>query len=182
MKLLPYLYAFAIIIVLLAYYLTKINLIWSIGYLVMLLISTLTPKRLKYDVVLALIFMGLATFAVYSGLTSFAYIATSLLIIVSGLPGIILYAVAVSFFHSYSLIAAITLIPTSILTLIIIIHIIKFILDRLLFVAFFMPFVDILPFLIDAALVLALTYLTFQNSPVLYSTIQSGVNSLIHII
>jgi hypothetical protein len=182
MTLMTYLYAFAAIGVVVLYVFFGVNLIWAIGYLVILLIVGIMPKKITVEAIVAAILIGAGLFSASIGQSSVSTIVTAFLILAAGVPGIAVYLVTTTFFGGYSTVHIISILPASIGIILLILHIVRYILTRIIFVTFWIPILDLLPIIIDAIIIIVMAYLTFTNAAVIYPIIQSGVTNLVKLI
>ncbi len=182
MKLLDYIYGLGLFAVIGAYAFLHINVIWVVGYLIILLVADLMPKQILIESLIGIVLVGGSLFFALSGQSTIAVLASSFLLITAGLPGIIIYTVTTVVFHGYSAVQTITLVSTAVLIILIILHVARFILNRILFVTFYIPIVDFLPLIIDAIIIIAMVYLTVGAGSPFYNTLQNGVNFLVKLI
>lgn len=181
MAMLNYIYILGILGVIFLYAFVHVNAVWLIGYLVILLIANLMPKKLKWEIILGGGFIAGAAGAAFAGQSAIGSLVAAFSLLATGLPGTLLYAGVTLVLHSYSAVQAITLVSGEILLIIVVIQVVRLFLTKVLFVTFWIPILDIIPIIIDAALIVAMVYLTIGtgNGSVLYNTIQSGVNAFI---
>ena len=182
MRFLDCIYLLGLLGVVVAYAFLHVNIIWVVGYLIILLVADLMPKRIFTESFIAIALVAAAIFLALVGQTTIAVLASSFLLITAGLPGIIIYTITTVFFHSYSPVSAITLVSEGALIILIILHLVRFVLTRILFITFYVPILDSIPIIIDAAIIIAMVYLTIGAGSPLYHTIQTGVNYLIKLI
>ena len=182
MRLLDIVYVIGLLGVIAAYAFLHINVIWVVGYLIILLVADLMPKRILTESLIAIVLFGVALFLALSGQSAIAVLVSAFLLIAAGLPGIIIYAIVTVFFHGYSPVQAITLVSEGILIILIVLHIVRFILTRILFVTFYIPIINFIPLIIEAGIVIAMVYLTISAGSPFYNTLQHGVNFLVKLI
>ena len=182
MALMNYLYAFSIFGIVLLYAFFGVNLVWTIGYLVILLIVGIMPKKTSVEAIIAAILIGAALFSASVGQSNLSTIATAFLMLATGVPGIAVYLVTTTFFGGYSTVQAIAILPTFIAVILLILHIVRYILTRIIFVTFWMPVLDLIPIAIDAVIIIVMAYLTFTHAATLYPVVQNSVNYLIKLI
>ena len=181
MRALDYVYSFGIIGTIFAYVALHLNAIWLIGYLLILLIADLVPKKLKSEIIIALLLLGAALAAAFYGQGSVSAILSAFLLLATGLPGALMYGVVTLGLHSSSTVQAMTLVSESTLLIILIIQVIRLVLTKIFFVTFWIPVLDIIPILIDAAIIIVMVYLVIGTGggSVLYTVIQNGVRAVL---
>ncbi len=179
MKLLLYLYIFGIFIIIALYAFLQINFIWLLGYLLILLFAELVPKKIIIESVVALALLGLSLFIVSSNASQYASLPISFLLISTGLPGVLVYTATTLLFQGSKAVAEITLLSSGMVLLLIGLHAVKFIINRILWPIFFIPVIDLLPIIIDLAVVIAMSYIVFTHVQTLYPTVQKFVDLII---
>ncbi len=181
MRILSYIYIFGMIGVILAYTALHINILWVFGYLLVLFFANLVPKKLKAEIIVAVILLGVTIAATSIGQSAISDIAGAFLLLATGLPGALIYSGVMIGLHSNAQIQAITLVSESTLVIILVLQVLRFVLTKVFFVSFWIPIVNIIPILVDTAIIVAITYLVIGtgNGSVLYNVIQKAVNSVL---
>ncbi len=179
MKFLNYLYAASIVIILVIYAVTRINIVWLVGYLIILLATNLVQKKIFIQVVTAFAILAITVYVASIGSLSIAALLTAFLMVSTGLPGIISYAFVVfaNFFliKSPLLSSTIGVVPYYILVLLIILHLVKHFSDKLLKAIWFIPVIDLAPLIFDIAITFIMSFLIFTHIAQLYPAVQSIV-------
>lgn len=181
MKILNYFYVFGIIGAIVLDIAFKIDVLWIVGYLLILFVAGLVPKKLKIELIVSAVLLTAAIIAALSGQGSISDMIAAFLLLASGLPGAVLYGTTTILLHSNSVIQSMTLVSESAFFIILLLQVARLVLIKVFFVSFWIPVVDIIPILVDTALIIGMTYLTIGtgNGSVLYLVIQNGVNSLL---
>ncbi len=182
MKLLSIIYLLAIFIVIFLYKFSSINLIWVLGYLIILLLSGLIPKKLNIQLIISIIILT-GLILLYKN-DQISTVLSAFLMLISGLPGIILYTV-VYLTNQYiikSTIISSALAGLSILTLVflIILHALKTFFDKLVKYTWFLLGIDLIPIIVDLVITIIMTYLVFSHISTLYPIVQNWINNLIN--
>ncbi len=180
MRLLSYLYAFAIFGVFAAYWLLNINVIWLEGYLIVLFLINIVPKKIRFQIVFAVVVAVTAAVLSYYGQPSAAKILTAILILTAGIPGILTYAFMSFLFSNIPAVGQLVLIPETILLILVAVHAVKYIVDRVMIVTIFLPIFDLVPMVVDIILTLVMAYFVFTYSSTLYPVVQAGANYFAH--
>lgn len=182
MRLLSVLYVIAIIAVLVIYTVGKIDFIWLLGYLIILLATSLVPKKIFIQIIVALSILAVTVYLMSAGFPSIATLLTAFLMVSTGLPGIISYAAVLlaNYFLIRSPLLASTIgaIPYYILLLLIGLHLIKHFSDGILKSIWFIPIIDLIPLIFDIAITILMSVIIFTHVAQLYPAVQSGVNYL----
>ncbi|MBE5728415.1 hypothetical protein IHE51_00975 [Candidatus Parvarchaeota archaeon] len=179
MKMLVYVYLIGIFVIISLYAFLQINLIWLVGYLLILLFAELVPKKIIIESVVALALLGLSLLIVGSGSSQYAPLPISFLLISTGLPGIIVYTATTMLFQGSKAVAEITLLSSGMVLLLIGLHAVKFIINRVLWPILLIPIIDLLPIIIDLVVVIAMSYIVFTHVQTLYPTVQNFVKLII---
>lgn len=180
MKLLNLIYFLGIFGIIILYLATGINLIWALGYLIILLLVGLVPKKFSVQTIIAFVLL-IAIILLYKS-TEIATVLSALLMLVSGLPGIIVYTIAYvingGFLKNPLISNALAGISLMTLIFLIILHILKAFFDKLIKFTWFLFGIDIIPIVIDIIITLVMSYLVFTHVSTLYPTIQGWINNL----
>jgi hypothetical protein len=174
-------YTLGIIAIVILYYLTKINLIWLLGYLLILLASDIVPKRVVAESIIAFVLLAVALGAAYYGSLTIVPIIVSFLILATGIPGMVVYSIVVLALGSYSLIHAIAMISMAVIVILLALHVVKYLFTRATFVVAFIPGLNLIVFIIDIALTVAMVFIVFSSTSSIYPAVQNGVNYLLGI-
>jgi len=178
MKTLAYLYA-AGIVVLIILYIFNVNFIWVVGYLLILLLAEIVPRRVLIEGVVAMILLAISLLVAVSRASQYSSLPVSFLLISTGLPGIIVYSIVIVLFQSSKAVSEIAILSSGTVLLLIGLHTAKFILDRILRPMLFIPILNVLILVINLAITLAMSYLVFSHVQALYPAVQGLVNLLV---
>ncbi|MEM3191466.1 MAG: hypothetical protein QW292_05105 [Candidatus Parvarchaeota archaeon] len=157
----------------------KVNLIWAAGYLLILLFAELIPKRIIVEGIFALAMLGVSLLIVTSSLSAYAPLPISFLLISTGLPGVIVYAAVTLLFQGIKSVAEITVLSGGMVLLLVGLHAVKFIINRILWPVLLIPIIDLVPIIIDLAVTIAMIYIVFVHVQTLYPAVQGIVNAFV---
>ncbi|MBE5728741.1 hypothetical protein IHI25_00225, partial [Candidatus Parvarchaeota archaeon] len=82
-------------------------------------------------------------------------------------------------FQGSKAVAEITLLSSGMVLLLIGLHAVKFIINRVLWPILLIPIIDLLPIIIDLVVVIAMSYIVFTHVQTLYPTVQNFVKLII---
>lgn len=179
MKLLLYVYALGLLFIVAMYAFFKVDMVWAAGYLLILLFAELVPKRIVAEGAAALGLLGVSLFAVASNLSAYAPLPIAFLLISTGLPGIIVYAAVTLLFQGVKSVAEITVLSGGIVLLLVGLHAVKFIINRVIWPILLIPIINIIPIVIDLAVIIAMAYIVFAHVQTLYPAMQTMVKAFI---
>ena len=180
MRLLLYAYVIAILAVFFVYWLFGINFIWLEGFLSVLLIARIMPKATKIQVVIALFLVVSAVIMAFYGSENPAEVISLFVMLTLGLPGILVYASTTILFNGVGAVQTVTIVPLAVMGIVLIIHLLRYVIDKVAIPTTLFPKFDYGPVLLDTIMILIMAYLVFMYSSNLLSIIQSAISYFAH--